>query len=327
MLFHDAIIAKSPEHVKHFFQDNLSIVDAAAQNVYVAMGCKPLALEASRASATNGVERLKQLEELKRQFTQDLTKWAETGGELLANEGWEWCLCVALPMIPAVKGLQEQFQQRSGAPICAGMGFQLDQALRALTAAQEGSILSLFYTPEVDQALERSSDGSGASLPASASSSAESQLFKALEASEPAPTLEGPGEMEQQVQKIAGDLQKLLAQVKAGIVQLPQDALQSIAALAATLSSMVHESTEPDPSQAVPSDPNVLNKDQGVAKHRSEEAKLGTGVDLPAGSRWGDKVKVRHGDGSTSWVSLRSGMVRAQDETGHPVSARHQDAK
>jgi hypothetical protein len=44
-------------------------------------------------------------------------------------------------------------------------------------------------------------------------------------------------------------------------------------------------------------------------------------VVLPVGATRDGKVKVRHGDGTASWVEVRSGMVMSQD--GHPISARN----
>lgn len=43
---------------------------------------------------------------------------------------------------------------------------------------------------------------------------------------------------------------------------------------------------------------------------------------LPSGTILNGKVKVTHGDtGKEGWVSVRSGMVRSQDSSGHPASA------
>ena len=52
-------------------------------------------------------------------------------------------------------------------------------------------------------------------------------------------------------------------------------------------------------------------------------------MNFPLGSQVGDKVKVQHGDGSTGWKQVDSGMVQAQDKdapiigpNSHPVSSR-----
>lgn len=52
-------------------------------------------------------------------------------------------------------------------------------------------------------------------------------------------------------------------------------------------------------------------------------------MNFPTGSTVGDKVKVEHGDGGTSWKQVGSGMVQAQDAgapiigpNSHPVSSR-----
>lgn len=42
---------------------------------------------------------------------------------------------------------------------------------------------------------------------------------------------------------------------------------------------------------------------------------------LPVGATKGGKVKVRHGDGKTTWVSVRAGQVLADD--GHAISSRN----
>jgi hypothetical protein len=50
-------------------------------------------------------------------------------------------------------------------------------------------------------------------------------------------------------------------------------------------------------------------------------------LNLPAGSQVNGKIKVRHEDGSESWVMATSGMVQSQDPTGHPASAREPGAR
>lgn len=42
---------------------------------------------------------------------------------------------------------------------------------------------------------------------------------------------------------------------------------------------------------------------------------------LPVGSRVDYKQKVQHGDGSSSWVQMRAGMIMSRD--GHPISSRN----
>jgi hypothetical protein len=74
-------------------------------------------------------------------------------------------------------------------------------------------------------------------------------------------------------------------------------------------------------------------KDYGELKKEDSSPIPGTPpnhkMNFPLGSTVGDKVKVQHGDGGTSWKEVGSGMVQAQDAgapvigpNSHPVSSR-----
>lgn len=74
----------------------------------------------------------------------------------------------------------------------------------------------------------------------------------------------------------------------------------------------------------------VLEKD-GVDGTKGAQFK---GMNLPPGSVWNGRVKVKHGDGATSWVGGRHGLVQANDPnhpivgaTSHPVSSLRPEGK
>ena len=50
-------------------------------------------------------------------------------------------------------------------------------------------------------------------------------------------------------------------------------------------------------------------------------------VVLPSGSTVGDKVKVTHQDGSTSWKQVGAGQILGQDPAHHPVSSREPNSR
>jgi hypothetical protein len=68
-----------------------------------------------------------------------------------------------------------------------------------------------------------------------------------------------------------------------------------------------------------------LGKDEPGAAHAPQPLKpTATGhhnLHLPVGTQRADKVKVVHGDGSTSWVQVRAGQITSED--GHPISSRN----
>lgn len=90
--------------------------------------------------------------------------------------------------------------------------------------------------------------------------------------------------------------------------------------------------TEEDPTEA-PKDGKVLEKvrDQEAAKgshFKFGKVHIRRHLKLPVGTLLNGKIKVRHYNGTTSWVSVRGGIAMSnEDPTGHPVSAKNPGAK
>jgi hypothetical protein len=71
---------------------------------------------------------------------------------------------------------------------------------------------------------------------------------------------------------------------------------------------------ELDPAK-IPPDKNSKKLDKDGLE------KVGLDASLPVGTLKDGKLKVRHYDGSSSFVGVKEGMIRGQDPSGHAVSS------
>ncbi len=86
---------------------------------------------------------------------------------------------------------------------------------------------------------------------------------------------------------------------------------------------------------ALSEDEELLGAGKGVHFEKSGGSEAGRAhLNLPAGSTLNNKVKIRHADGNTNWVSVEAGMIQSQSPgeptlgpNSHPVSSRNPNGK
>jgi hypothetical protein len=125
----------------------------------------------------------------------------------------------------------------------------------------------------------------------------------------------------------------IIAQLK----QADAEAYQAVMALVQGVITLGRELLGTTPSEASVT-PRLVQHEMGAspATREGELDKSGGPIaglpaqvhlNLPPGSVVNSKVRVRHFDGSESWVDVRSGMVQSQDPAIHPVSTREPGAR
>jgi hypothetical protein len=140
---------------------------------------------------------------------------------------------------------------------------------------------------------------------------------------------------------------KVLKQVKAAAPMLEEvkstapDAYKAVLGAVQAMVAMAKQ-LDPNSQNAPDGDAGAQKGDSRVQDNAPEGSKSPDGVkkaelpmpdpgpahhelDLPVGSTRDGRIKVRHADGSSTWVEVRAGMVMSQD--GHAISARNPGGK
>jgi hypothetical protein len=273
----------------------------------------------------------------------------EGGGALVQMGGDEGRATVSAARLDRLEDVRARYQEATGATVSVGVGARLSEAAKALYAAKlRGGDRAVVHSPEVEAEVaaslsaERSEgakmaeeygDGLGKAevepqtqKPAQASLADE--LREAAQASgetEGASKARAAKEGDEARERLAGVLRAMQGRARE-LAALKERAPAVVEALAELLDAVRDAArllprTEAAPPPSAPPAPAAEGApvEKGIGGAEAGRVKL----NLPVGTQHDGKVKVRHEDGSVSWVSVRSGMVLAQDPAGHPASARN----